>query len=94
MALSGLYDDPDEGFFDEFLGLGKHSTEYKELEDRVERVERLMTPALTDPIRAYLKAAREGRYRLVDVIVDLTQHFHLTAREAGAVLAQDVMEQA
>lgn len=49
---------------------------------------------LTDAIRAYLAAARAGRYLFVDVVADLTTRFGLSAQEAGLILAQDLQEQA
>lgn len=48
---------------------------------------------LTDAIRAYLKAARQARYLLVDVIRDLRERFGMGPEEIGAVLAQDLREQ-
>ena len=47
---------------------------------------------LTDAIRAYLAAARAGKYLLERVVRELQEHFGLTAKEAGAVIAQDVRE--
>lgn len=47
---------------------------------------------LTDPVRAYLKAARRAQYRHTEVILDLTKSFGLTPQEAGVALAQDVRE--
>lgn len=47
---------------------------------------------LTDPIRAYLAAARDGNALLENVILTLRSHFGLTPIEAGSVIAQDLKE--
>ena len=49
---------------------------------------------LTDALRAYLAAAREGKYLLARVLTELTRDFDLTPEQAGVVLAQDLREQA
>ena len=49
---------------------------------------------LTPAIRAYLAAARAGKYLLAQVIADLTQRFNLSPLECGTVIAADIDEQA
>lgn len=47
---------------------------------------------LTNAIRAYLRASREAKKLLADVIRELTTAFGLTPKQAGLVIAQDVWE--
>jgi hypothetical protein len=48
---------------------------------------------LTEPIKAYLKAAREARYLFTQVVLELQEKFGLTPHETGIALAIDLREQ-
>jgi hypothetical protein len=48
--------------------------------------------AIPSPIRAYLAAARAGRYLFADVIAEMVKAFNVTAEQAGKWIVRDMEE--